>query len=313
MGWDATHLPDQHGKRVIVTGANSGIGYDAAAALAMAGAAVVLACRSEERGSQALRLLRAAHQDADVALQLLDLSSLASIRTFAEALGPAPIDLLINNAGLMALPYGTTEDGFEMQLGVNHLGHFALTGLLFERIVAAPEPRVVTVSSLAHHRGSLPTDALFHQEPGYGKWRAYAASKLANMLFHFELHRRTRARHSHLAAVACHPGYAATNLQQKGPKMTGNRLTGLVHSLGNALVAQPSEMGALPTLFAAVEPLESGAFIGPAGRLEMRGPPTKVRASRAARDPEAGARLWAQSIEATGVSFLPNAASAKDA
>lgn len=216
-GWNANDIPDQGGRLAVVTGANSGLGQVAARELARAGARVVLACRSEARGRDALNLLRGEVPGAEAEVRRLDLGDLASVREFATALSGERVDLLLNNAGVMALPYGTTADGFETQFGVNHLGHFALTGLLLPALLAVPGARIVTVSSMTHVMANIDARDL-NSERGYRRWVAYARSKSANLLFTHELARRLAAHGSEVVAAAAHPGYAATNLQTAGPR-----------------------------------------------------------------------------------------------
>ena len=291
-GWDAAQMPAQGGRRVIVTGANSGIGLVAARELARAGARVTLAVRSVEKGRAA-----AAGLPGDVDVRPLDLASLASVRAFAQA-WDEPLDLLVNNAGLMAPPYSTTEDGFELQLGTNHLGHFALTGLLLDRLLAAPDPRVVTVSSIAHRMGRMRWDDL-QWTRDYKPWPAYGQSKLANLLFTFELQRRAGEAGLLLRALAAHPGYAATHLQRG----TYSRAQELAMQVANRVLAQSAEGGALPTLYAATADLPGASYVGPDGPGEWRGAPTLVGVSKAAADPVARRRLWEVSEELTGVRY----------
>src|ERR687894_2945684 len=306
MGWTAADIPDQTGRRAVVTGANSGIGLVAARELARHGAAVVLACRNAAKGEAALADVRVAAPGADVTLAALDLADLGSVRAFAAATQAAPLDLLVNNAGLMAPPRRTTKDGFELQLGTNHLGHFALTGLLLDRLRAAPDARVVTLTSGAHHAGRIAFDNL-SGDRRYFRWRAYGQSKLANLLFALELNRRLRAAGSTIKSLAAHPGYAATNLQFAGPP----GVDAAVMKLSNRVIAQSDEMGELPTLYAATEPgLQGGTFCGPDGFLEQRGHPKPVAPSGAARDREVARRLWEVSEEMTGVRFEPAGAAA---
>jgi hypothetical protein len=305
--WTARDLPRLDGKIIAVTGANSGIGYEAARALAGAGAHVVLACRSEKAASDAIARIRAEHASASLAFSPLDLADLASVRAFAEALGKEHehLDVLINNAGVMALPYRKTADGFEMQLGTNHLGHFALTGLLLERILRAPAPRVVTVSSSTHWVGKIRFDDL-QWEHGYSRWQAYGQAKLANLLFARELDRRLRARGSEARSVACHPGYANTNLQLAAPKMKQSSFWVRVWGWFNAIGAQPAHMGAWPTLYAAAaEDVRGGDYIGPGGIFELWGSPARAWSSSRARDEAVARRLWDVSEELTGVRFAP--------
>jgi NAD(P)-dependent dehydrogenase (short-subunit alcohol dehydrogenase family) len=287
--WTADDIPDLSGRTAVVTGGNSGIGYHTAEQLARHGARVVVASRSPEKG-------RAAARDVGGEWAALDLADLASVRAFAEGF-TGPLDLLVNNAGVMAIPRQQTVDGFEMQFGTNHLGHFALTGLLLPALLAsANQPRVVSVSSGEHHKGSIDFDDLM-SEHSYGQMRAYQRSKLANLLFTFELQRRADAAGVDLLSVAAHPGFAATNLGH-----SGNPLLVIGVRLGQALIAQSAAMGALPTLYAATAPdVKGGEYFGPDGRGEMRGYPTRVQASKAAQDPGAAQRLWAVSEKLTGV------------
>jgi len=300
--WTARDIPDQSGRTAIVTGANSGIGLITAKELACAGAHVVLACRNADKAAAAEREIRAASPNAKVQVSALDLGSLMSVRQFAEGFTSSgrQLDLLINNAGVMAPPRTTTTDGFELQFGTNHLGHFALTGLLFDAMQRREGARIVNVSSGAHRRGRMQFDDL-QGERSYGRWSAYSQSKLANLLFTFELQRRLEAAASPVRGVASHPGYAATNLQSAAaPKFDV-----AVMSIGNAILAQSAAMGALPTLYAATHPeVEGGAFIGPDGMFELRGHPKTVTASPPALDIEAARRLWRTSEELTGVRFL---------
>src|SRR3954454_7909683 len=241
-GWTARDVPSQTGRVAVVTGANSGLGLATARELARAGATVVLGCRDAARGAAAVERIRSDVPDAAVDLQLLDLASLASIADFAGRLTSSypGIDLLINNAGVMAIPRAETADGFEMQFGTNHLGHFALTGRLVDALRARAGSRVVTVSSTAHKPGQINFDDLMSQR-SYKKWGAYSQSKLANLLFAFELQRRLAAAGSETISVAAHPGYSATNLQAVGPRQSGNRLMGALMSLGNKVFAQSDE------------------------------------------------------------------------
>jgi NAD(P)-dependent dehydrogenase (short-subunit alcohol dehydrogenase family) len=305
MPWTHASIPDLRGKTLIVTGGNSGIGYEAALALAAKGARVVLACRDRGKAQAAAEQIRKQAPEGEVDVLGLDLASLASVRAFAEGVLDAypALDVLVNNAGVMAIPRRTTADGFEMQLGTNHLGHFALTGLLLPRLLATPGARVVTVSSTAHRPGRIRFDDL-HGERSYGPWRAYAQSKLANLLFTYELQRRLDAAGAPLVAAACHPGYAATNLQFVAPEMEGSALKRAVMKLGNRLFAQSAAMGALPTLYAATAPgVRGGDYVGPDGLLENTGHPKVVRSSARSHDLEAARRLWQVSEQATGVHY----------
>jgi NAD(P)-dependent dehydrogenase (short-subunit alcohol dehydrogenase family) len=299
--WTADQIPGQRGRIAVVTGANSGLGLATARELARAGARVVIACRNVEKGASAARRIESAVPDAQVEVEALDLASLDSVRAFAERFRAehGGLDLLINNAGVMAPPRSTTAEGFELQLGTNHLGHFALAALLIDTMEGRDDARVVTVSSGAHRIGRMRFDDL-QGERRYNRWRAYGQSKLANLLFALELDRRLRAAGFAIRSVAAHPGYAATNLQSAAPPAIDR----VVMAVTNRLVAQSAEMGALPILYAATYPgLEGGSFVGPDGIGEQRGHPTLVAPSRAARDEAVARRLWAVSEELTGAPF----------
>jgi NAD(P)-dependent dehydrogenase (short-subunit alcohol dehydrogenase family) len=297
--WIADMIPDQSGRTAVVTGANSGIGLVTARELARAGASVVLACRNVQKGDAAVAQVRETFPTAQVEVQELDLSSLDSVRRFADDLDVEALDLLVNNAGVMWTPRQRTADGFELQFGTNHLGHFALTGLLLARLERAEAPRVVTVSSNEHRRGHLDFDDL-QGERRYGARKAYRQSKVANIAFGLELDRRLQAAGSAIKSVLAHPGYTATNLQISGP-------TGImkpVMKLGNLLIGQSADMGALPTLYAAAAPdVEGGQYFGPSQFFEYRGHPKLVEAKPEAVDPEVGRRLWSVSEELTGVTY----------
>ncbi|WP_043264254.1 oxidoreductase [Streptomyces sp. CT34] len=302
--WNTSHIPDQTGRSAVVTGANSGIGYVTARELARRGARVVLACRSTERGAAALDRLRREVPTAEAEFRPLDLADLSSVRDFAAGLDDFDGDrlgLLVNNAGVMALPHRTTADGFEMQFGTNHLGHFALTGLLLPRLLATPGARVVTVSSMLHVLADVDLDDL-NSERSYGRWTAYGRSKSANLLFTHELARRLAAAGSGVVAAAAHPGYAATNLQTTGVRMEGRRSAERAIDLGNRIVAQPAEGGALGTLCAATAPhMRPDSFIGP--RSGLRGAPARsFRAPWTKKDSTAEA-LWTASEQLTGVRY----------
>ena len=302
MPWTSADIPDLTGRSAVVTGANSGLGLEASRELARRGAAVVLACRDLAKGRRALEEVRATASGPPPRLAQLDLADLASVAAFAAATDeahPAGLDLLIDNAGIMAAPRRLTSDGFESQLGTNHLGHFALAGRLLPALLRSRAPRVVTVSSVAHRMGRIDFDDL-QGTRRYRRWRAYGQSKLANLLFALELDRRARAAGSALVSVAAHPGYAATKLQTSSPPAH----EALAMRLLNPLVAQSAAMGALPVLFAAtVEDLPGSTYIGPDGPGEVRGHPRPVGASRRARDPEVARRLWEVSERLTGVGF----------
>jgi NAD(P)-dependent dehydrogenase (short-subunit alcohol dehydrogenase family) len=285
--FSAAEIPDLNGRTAVVTGANSGIGRAAAHYLAGAGARVVLAVRDEAKGNTA-----AASMPGRTEVRELDLASLASVREFVSSL-TGEIELLINNAGVMVPPLTYTEDGFELQFGTNHLGHFALTNLLLEQV----RGRVVTVSSPGHRIGHIDFDDLNWKRKRYLAWRAYGQSKLANLLFTSELQRRLTAAGSVVLATAAHPGYAATNLQFRSQR----RSLAVIGQIGNRLLAQDAWAGALPTLYAAVADVPGNSFAGPDGFMEQRGAPKLVGRSRAARDPEVARRLWEVSEELTGV------------
>jgi hypothetical protein len=300
--WSESDVPDQAGRVVVVTGANTGIGYQAAAVLAHRGAHVVLAVRNLEKGNAALARIVAASPHADVTLQQLDLTSLDSVRCAADALRAAypRIDLLMNNAGVMWTPKQVTKDGFELQFGTNHLGHFALTGLLLDQLLGLRDSRVVTVSSLGHRlRAAIHFDDL-QWERRYDRIAAYGQSKLANLLFTYELQRRLAAApDAKTIAVAAHPGGSNTELARNLPGI----FQPLKAVLGPVLFQSPA-MGALPTLRAATDPsTQGGQYYGPDGFLEQRGRPKVVQSSAQSHDEELQRRLWAVSEELTGVSF----------
>ncbi|WP_328317377.1 oxidoreductase [Streptomyces sp. NBC_00388] len=302
QGWNASDIPDQSGRTAVVTGANSGIGLVTARELARRGARVILACRSETRGREAEELIRREVPGAEAEFVRLDLADLSSVREFASGLRAERLDLLINNAGVMALPYGTTADGFETQFGVNHLGHFALTGLLIPRLLATPGARVVSVSSGLHAIANIDIDDL-NSERDYRRWVAYGRSKTANLLFVHELARRLDAVGSRLVAAAAHPGYASTNLQTAGVRMEGRKGAERVVELGNRLFAQPAEAGALPTLQAATAPgILPDSFTGPAF-LGWRGAPGPSRRTKWTTNDRAGELLWTASEQLTGVTY----------
>ena len=304
MAWTTSDIPDLVGRSMIVTGGNSGIGLEAAKVLAARGAAVTLAVRDQQRGDSAAKEILAEAPDAQVEVAELDLADLSSVARFAADWAqahPEGLDVLVNNAGVMAIPRRETADGLEMQLGTNHLGHFALTAQLVGSL--RPDGRVVTVSSGAHRFGSINVDDLQSQK-GYSKWRVYGQSKLANVLFALELHRRAEAAGVALRSIAVHPGYAATNLQHVGPAMTGRRIEAWLMQLSNRFLAQSAEAGAWPTLMGATDPdVPSGVFLGPTQWGGQRGAPGLETPSDEARDPEVAARLWAVSEELTGVAF----------
>lgn len=303
--WTAADMPAQTGRRAIVTGANSGLGFETALALAAHGAEVTLAVRDTAKGEAAAEQIRARAPQASLEVRRLDLADLASIDEFAWLWREAHLDgldLLINNAGIMAIPRRETADGFEMQLGTNHLGHFALTGRLLEAI--RPDGRIVTVSSQAHRMGRMDFDDLMGERK-YGAWRAYGQSKLANLLFMRGLAERLERAGSTVASVAAHPGYASTHLQAVGPEMRGQGWMTKVMGGVNKVMAQSAAMGALPTLYAATFPaIRSGDYVGPDGFGEQRGHPKLVGMTPSARDDAAADRLWSVSEDLTGVRYL---------
>ena len=303
--WGTPSIPDLSGKTILVTGANSGLGYETALAIAGKGARVILACRDQEKGRSAEAQIRAAHPHASTTLLPLDLASLADVRRFADAVHgtTSRLDVLVNNAGVMALPYRRTQDGFEMQFGTNHLGHFALTGLLLDLLLATPGARIVSVSSGFHRLGKIRFDDP-HWERGYSKWPAYGQSKVANLLFAYELQRKLGAKNAGAISVAAHPGYAATNLQFAGPRMEGSSFAERLSAIGNRLFAQSAAMGALPSLYAATSPeMRGGDYVGPSGIGEMWGVPRKVTSNAHSRDVEVARRLWELSETLTGVRY----------
>lgn len=298
--WTAADVPDQAGRVAVITGANTGIGYEAAKVLAARGATVVLACRNPDRADDALARLAAAVPGARAEFLRLDLSSLASVReAAAELRGRHPeIDLLVNNAGVMWTPRSTTADGFELQFGTNHLGHFAFTGLVLDRLLPVVGSRVVTISSMGHRTGRIDFDDL-QSERAYGRHRAYGASKLANLMFTYELQRRLEVAGANTAAVAAHPGGAGTELVRNSPP-----LIRFLYPLFEPLVTQSAERGALPTLRAATDPFaRGGEYYGPDGIGEVKGFPKRVGSSSRSHDKLAQRRLWQESLQLTGVTF----------
>ncbi len=301
QAWTAEDMPDQTGRTALVTGATGGVGFFVARGLARKGATVVMAVRAERRGAAAAEVIRAAAPGARLEVALLDLSSLASVRAFAGrylAAHEAP-DLIIACAGIMAVAPGRSSDGFDLQLAVNFLGHFALTGLLIEGMLDRPRARVVAVSSVNHRLGKVDLDDL-QLDRGYRPWKAYNQSKLANLLWAFELDRRLRVARAKTSSVAAHPGYSATRLQHG----IAPPLSRALFTTTNRFIAQSPNMGALPLLYAATAPgVPGGAYIGPDGRGELRGHPGVARTKAAARDPDLAARLWRRSEDLTGVTY----------
>jgi NAD(P)-dependent dehydrogenase (short-subunit alcohol dehydrogenase family) len=293
--WLASNVASQEGRVVVVTGANSGLGLETARALGSLGASVIMTARDMAKGEAALDALRAEQPDGRFDLRELDLADLDSVRAFAA--GVERVDVLVNNAGVMMPPHTHTEQGYELQFGVNHLAHFALTILLFNTLLQSEDARVVTVSSGLHHRGRIHFEDL-HGNHNYNPTKYYTQSKLANVVFALELHRRLRTNSFGMRSVLAHPGYTATNLQSSGPR----GMAKLLMKVGNRFMAQDVEMGALPQVYAAAgADVESGQFYGPDGRNESRGYPTLVQPLDEARDRELGRRLWTISEELTGV------------
>ncbi|MFF5208268.1 SDR family NAD(P)-dependent oxidoreductase [Streptosporangium sp. NPDC000396] len=294
-GWTEADVPDQEGRVAVITGASSGIGLETARVLAARGASVVIACRDEGKAARAADRI-----GADVEVLRLDLASIASVRQAAEELRGRHdrLDLLINNAGVMVPPLTRTADGFELQFGTNHLGHFAFTGLLLDRLLPVPGSRIVTVSSLGHRRGRIDFADL-RSERSYNRVAAYGRSKLANLLFTYELQRRLAAAGAETIALAAHPGMSSTELTRHLP----GALRVLSDTVGS-LVLQSPEMGALPTLRAAVDPAaRGGEYYGPSGAGELRGHPRRVRSSGRSHDTATQSRLWAESERLTGVAY----------
>ncbi len=286
--WTAGDIVDQHGRTYIVTGANSGLGAEAAKALTNAGAHVILACRNVDKGRAV-----AAPLGKRAEVRRLDLADLASVREFADSVDA--VDVLVNNAGVMAVPLSRTADGFEMQIGTNHLGHFALTGLLLAKVT----DRVVTMASNVHKIGSIDLDDLNWERRKYRRWLAYGQSKLANLLFTYELQRRLAASGSKVKALASHPGYASTNLQSHTESISSR-----IMALADPFIAQPAEMGVLPVLYAATVPdAVGGSYIGPSSMFEMRGYPEVVSSNRKSHDDSVARQLWSLSEQLTGVNY----------
>jgi NAD(P)-dependent dehydrogenase (short-subunit alcohol dehydrogenase family) len=307
--WSTEQMPQCANKTIIITGANSGLGYEATKAFATKGATVIMACRSIERGQQAATDIRnnVDMASGDLTVRQCDLASLESIKSFAAAVSREydSIDILSNNAGVMAIPRQETEDGFEKQFGVNHLGHFALTGHLLELMISGDdESRVVTHSSGAHEFGKINFDDL-QRKQSYGKWEAYGQSKLANLLFAYELQRRFEtAEITQTISVACHPGYAATNLQYRGPKQSGSALRLRMMKVANRIFGQSAADGVLPLLYASTATdVQGSEYYGPNGFLNMRGAPEEQSSSQESYDTQTAQRLWRRSETLTGVSF----------
>ncbi len=303
--WTAQDVPDQSGRTVVITGANSGIGLEAAKVLAAHGARVVLAGRDRARTASAAEQVGAAAANGQAETAELDLASLESVRAAAADIRARfpRLDLLINNAGIMFTPYGLTKDGFELQFGTNHLGHFALTGLLLPALLDVPGSRVVTVSSNGHRTGRMNFDDLMHAKH-YSRYTAYGQSKLANLMFTYELQRRLSAASAQTIATAAHPGTARTQLVRHMSPLASASMNNRFHAL-NSWWVQDAAMGALPTLRAATDPAATGgAYYGPDGLLQLTGYPVLVRSSGRSQNAEAQRRLWAESQKLTQVSYL---------
>lgn len=296
--WTTADMPDLHGHTALVTGANSGLGLETVSALAAKGAHVVMACRDLEKGRKAKSLVEERVSGADLELMQLDLASLAAVRDFAQRFQKehAQLNLQFNNAGVMAVPYRKTPDGFEWQFGTNHLGHFALTGLLLPTLLATPKSRIIVTASQAHRMGKIEFDNL-NGERSYGRWSAYGRSKLANLLFGLELQRRLQKAGVETISVIAHPGYAHTSLQ-------GANATAVERVLYALYPGQTAAMGALPQLYAATSPyIYGGEYIGPDGLFGMAGYPKRVHANKLAHDEALAVRLWDVSVEMTGVDY----------
>jgi NAD(P)-dependent dehydrogenase (short-subunit alcohol dehydrogenase family) len=305
VGWTAQDIPDQSGRVAVVTGATSGLGLETAVALARRGAHVVLTARNPAKGEAALGRLRAAVPGASAEVAELDLTRLASVRDFTDRTAQRlpRLDLLVNNAGVMATPFERTADGFELQIGTNHLGHVALTARLLPLLLDVPGSRVVTVSSVGHRAGRIDLADLNWERRTYRRWPAYFASKLANLLFAFELDRRLLRSGAATASLAAHPGGARTHLGRGHGGVVG-RVQSVLFPVTDFLM-QPADLGALPQLRAATDPgLAAGTYVGPGGPAEVRGLPVIVRAKRAAYDEELAGRLWDLSAEMTGAEFV---------
>lgn len=302
--WTINNIPDLSGKVIIVTGANSGIGFEAARAFALKGATTILACRNDDKAREALSKIITESPDARAEIMCLDLASLDSIHEFAEAFKARfdRLDVLLNNAGIMMVPYRKTDDGFESQMGTNHLGHFALTGLLIEILEKTPGSRVVNISSGGHRMGSMDFDnLLYEQGKGYSPTAAYGRSKLSNLLFTYELERRIEANGRNPIAVAAHPGLSVTHLADH---FAGGHIKGLIHFFYQ-FIAQNAAMGALPGIRAAVDPdVKGGQYYGPDGPRESQGYPILVQSNEVSHDEEDAKRLWKVSEELTGVRYL---------
>lgn len=312
--WSTQDIPDQTGRTIVVTGATSGLGYETALALAAKGADVTLAVRNLSKGEAARRRILGLHPKSQVTVELLDLMDLDNVRAFGARWSGRRVDVLFNNAGIMAVPYAKTKDGFESQVGTNHLGHFTLTDALLPSLLASTEPRVVTTSSAMHKAGRLTTgtaDELSVDAKRYSAWPVYGNSKLANLLFALELDRRARAAGLPLKSVAAHPGYAATGLQH-GPGTEGGfkgKVNDVFMKVGNVVLAQSAAAGALPQLYAGTAPdVQGGQYFGPDSMFESRGAPTLVQPNDRAKDATLAAKVWDTSVTLTGADFAETTA-----
>ncbi len=304
--WNVSDIPDLSNKIIIVTGANSGIGFEVSKALASKNAEVIMACRNQEKGLKAADTIKQEVPHASLKVMALDLADLSSIREFASKINNeyTRLDILLNNAGVMQTPQIQTKDGFELQLGTNHLGHFALTGLLLDLLLKTDDSRVVTMSSLTHKMAKIDFEDIM-LEDSFSRNRAYGNSKLANLLFTYEFQRRLEKENKSTISVAAHPGYSNTNLQQSGPGIGNRRFFYWFYKLSNRLIAQSAEKGALPILCAATDRnIKGGNYIGPKRLFESRGSPKKVQSNKQSHNEEDARKLWEISEELTGVKFL---------
>ena len=306
MKWGLNDIPDLKGKVAMVTGANSGLGYQSCLALAKRGAMVILAVRSREKGKVAAGLIKAEASGSDLIVMKVDLANIESIKHFADSFLEEfkRLDILINNAGVMAIPLRRTVQDFEMQFGVNHLGHFALTGLLIDVLNRTRDSRIVNVSSSIYRIGKINFDDL-NWDKSYSKWKAYGQSKLANILFTIELDRRLKLAGKKTFVAAVHPGWAATNLQTRGPEMENAIMKKFLVNSGNKLFAQKASSGALTTLYAATSPdAVSSHFYGPGGLFTMHGNPTEEKIDSGKVNPSDAQKLWNASEQLTGIKFV---------
>lgn len=304
--WNLSDIPDLTNKIVIVTGANSGIGFEASKALASKNASVIMACRNQEKGLRAVEIIKQELPHASLKVMELDLADLSLVGEFAVKFinQNKQLDILLNNAGIMQTPQMQTKNGFELQLGTNHLGHFALTGLLLDLLVETKDSRVITLSSIAHRMGKIDFNDIM-LEKNYSGMQAYGNSKLANLLFAYEFQRRLEKEHKSTISVAAHPGYSNTNLQQNGPRLGGRRFFYWFYKLGNRLAAQSAEKGVLPILCAATcRAIRGSDYIGPNRLFESRGSPKKVRSNNESYDEETARKLWKMSEELTGIIYF---------